>query len=32
VSFISIPLTSIEISATGTGTFTATIMQQGATY
>ena len=32
VSFISIPLTSINIAATGIGTFTATIMQQGATY
>jgi hypothetical protein len=32
VSLINIPLSSIQIVAASTGTFTATIMQQGASY
>ncbi len=32
VSFIGIPLSSMQIAASGTGAFTATIMQQGASY
>ena len=32
VSFINIPLASIQIAVTGNGSFTTTIMQQGASY